>query len=309
MSKNNTLKAFCVQAQTAEIVADFADFARCNGANIDATKIAIGKLARCPSIDRVQFDCGYVLHLDGYPNGIVWNFRTGGEAARWRPAQSAFLRGVDRVAIADARQRRIEEQGRRTHAAAGRACRQWSTALVADPAHPYLRRKRVAGLGVRQCGADLLVPVHSDIGGLMTLQRITRDGRKRFLLGGQKNGGFHRIAGRSADVVLLCEGYATGASMHMATGHAVAVAFDCGNLAAVANALRARYPAARLVLCADDDNATPGNPGVTKAIAAARAVGGIVAVPTGMPGPADFNDLHVAFGLDAVAACIAGVLS
>lgn len=65
----------------------------------------------------------------------------------------------------------------------------------------------------------------------------------------------------------------------MATGCAVAVAFNCGNLLAVARALRAKFPAVRLVLCADDDIRTPGNPGLTRAREAARAVGGFVAVP------------------------------
>ena len=38
--------------------------------------------------------------------------------------------------------------------------------------------------------------------------------------------------------LVICEGFATGASIHEATGHAVAVAFNAGNLQAVAVALR-----------------------------------------------------------------------
>ena len=38
-------------------------------------------------------------------------------------------------------------------------------------------------------------------------------------------------------VLVVCEGFATGASIHEATGHAVAVAFNAGNLLPVAQAL------------------------------------------------------------------------
>ncbi|MCZ7655394.1 MAG: toprim domain-containing protein [Rhodocyclaceae bacterium] len=92
----------------------------------------------------------------------------------------------------------------------------------------------------------------------------------------------------------MAEGYATGASLHEATGHAVAVAFDCGNLKPVAEALRAKYPEARLIVCADNDQFTEGNPGVTKGREAVEAAGAGLAVPefADLAGePTDFNDL------------------
>nr|MBP6718150.1 toprim domain-containing protein [Rhodoferax sp.] len=75
------------------------------------------------------------------------------------------------------------------------------------------------------------------------------------------------------------EGYATGASIHECTGHAVAVAFNAGNLEAVAVALRTKYPALKIIIAADDDHQTPGNPGITKAKAAAQTTGATLAVP------------------------------
>ena len=87
----------------------------------------------------------------------------------------------------------------------------------------------------------------------------------------------------------LCEGYATGASIYEATSYPVAVAFNTGNLLPVAQSLRARFPDSRLVLCADDDAATDGNPGLTKAKEAARAVGGLLAVP-------DFGEIGIRRG-------------
>ena len=61
--------------------------------------------------------------------------------------------------------------------------------------------------------------------------------------------------------------------------------------------MRERYPQARIVFGADNDEATEGNPGVSKAMEAALAIGSVVAVPRR---PGDFNDLAAAFGLEAV---------
>lgn len=109
-------------------------------------------------------------------------------------------------------------------------------------------------------------------------------------------------------MLVVAEGFATGASIHEATGHAVAVAFNAGNLKAVAEALHTKYPELRLMLAADDDWRTEGNPGVTKAREAAQAVGGAVAVPVFPEGRAekatDFNDLHRQAGAEAVKACL-----
>lgn len=104
------------------------------------------------------------------------------------------------------------------------------------------------------------------------------EGRKTFLTGGRKRGCYYAI-GRPVDALCIAEGYATAATIYEATGHATACAFDAGNLEPVARALRGKFPRLRLILCADND-ATPGNPGVRYAEAAAKAVRGFLAVPT-----------------------------
>ena len=193
---------------------------------------------------------------------------------------------------------------------------------------PYLIRKGVQPHGVR-FGADgwLLVPVRDAAGVLWNVQRIAPEkplgdaSNKLFLKGGRKSGLWHLLgdAGTTGDaaqppaVLLICEGYATGASLFEAAGYPVAVAFDAGNLPHVAKALRQRYPAALLVLCGDDDRATFAakgyNPGRDKATAAARAVHGLAVFPEGLSdGASDFNDLHQhigsAAGLEAVRATV-----
>ena len=99
--------------------------------------------------------------------------------------------------------------------------------------------------------------------------------------------------------------------MHAATGLAVAAAFSASNLSPVAHALRRKFPALLIILAADDDHATEGNPGLTAARAAALAVGGLVVVqfPVDRPRKAtDFNDLFSLAGAGAVCACFTEVM-
>ncbi|MDD5332112.1 MAG: DUF927 domain-containing protein [Rhodoferax sp.] len=188
---------------------------------------------------------------------------------------------------------------------------------------PYLARKGVQAHGVR-FAADgwLLVPLRDAAGTLWNVQRIApeknHNGKDKFYgppgikegEGGRKSGLWHLLGDAATDpagpvVVLVAEGYATAASLHEATHRPVAVAFDAGNLAHVAKALRTQYPAALLVLCGDDDLQTSArtghNPGRDKATTVARAVRGLAVFPENLPeGGSDFNDLHQAAGLEAV---------
>lgn len=172
----------------------------------------------------------------------------------------------------------------------------------------YLQRKGVQAHGVRfLADGTLLVPVRNAAGELVNLQRIAGDGTKRFLPGGRKAGCWHLIgdAAPGADVLLIAEGFATGSSVHEATGRPVAVAFDAGNLAKVAQSLHALHPGARVLIAGDDDRDTETrtgkNPGRVGASAAARAAQGACVFPEGLPqGGSDFNDLAQHAGADAV---------
>lgn len=195
----------------------------------------------------------------------------------------------------------------------------WESAAEAGDSL-YLTRKGVLPHGVRFAGGGwLLVPVRDATGKLWNVQRVApakpSDGGtdKLFLKGGRKSGLWHLLGDAASlasdstgpDVLLIAEGYATAASLHEATGRPAAVAFDAGNLAHVAKALRTQYPAALLVLCGDDDLQTFAakgfNPGRDKATAAARSVQGLAVFPAGLPeGGSDFNDLHQVAGLEAV---------
>jgi phage/plasmid primase-like uncharacterized protein len=160
-----------------------------------------------------------------------------------------------------------QEKDRRAHAAelaAGRARRQWARAEVPASAEtvPYLVRKRVDAEGVRvdELG-QLLVPARRYGGGhrgeLVSVQKVGADGEKRFNDGADMAGAACLLGTIARDVRLIgiAEGYATGETGRMATdrGIPVMVAFNAGNLLAVARQLRLDFPEAALLFLADDD--------------------------------------------------------
>lgn len=189
--------------------------------------------------------------------------------------------------------------------AAETAARMWASAAPAG--HEYLDRKRVQILGARVLSGELLIPLRHGPGPLVGLQRIQADGTKLFLRGTPMAGAY-TVIGKPArgGVVVIGEGWATCASIHLATGYCCVVAFNAGNLKHVAAKIRAAMPDAEMIIAADDDAFTDGNPGVRAANAAAAEVGGTVVLPmwAGDRGTGtDFNDLHCAEGLDAVRSC------
>ena len=93
--------------------------------------------------------------------------------------------------------------------------------------------------------------------------------------------GCYYLIGTIDDILCVCEGFATGASVHEVTGHAVAVAFNAGNLKPVAEAMRGLHTTLDIVIVADNDVRPDGgeNTGIVKAMEAAAAVGAKLAVP------------------------------
>jgi putative DNA primase/helicase len=170
--------------------------------------------------------------------------------------------------------------------------------------HPYLVRKSVKIFGdVREHGGALVLPLRDINGELHSLQFMDGDGAKKFLTGGRISGCFFTLADKADGPLVLCEGYATGASIHEATGHAVICAMNSGNLLDVAKAARQLWPQREIIVAADNDQFTGGNPGLTNGTAAAKAIRAKLAVPRFKDKASkltDFNDLAITEGLDAV---------
>lgn len=211
----------------------------------------------------------------------------------------------------------------------------YSRFIAASPmmgkTHPYLAKKGVldiiatgkSTLKTDEHTGNLLIPLYfqnptTRNSTLCNIQFIDKDGNKRFMPDGLVKGAFYTIGEPTkTDTLLICEGYATGASLYLAMGDtsAVIVAFNARNVQKVAPIVRALYPNHRLLFCADDDKATAQktgkNDGIDFAKAAAQMTdaawtspdfGGDARADTGEL--TDFNDLHTAFGLDKVTAQI-----
>lgn len=259
--------------------------------------IADGCLHRYSSNGKRGDDAGwYVLHQDRFVAGAYGCWRAGVSrswCARGRQLSADERSQFDEL-IRNARAAADKARHAEQLAAAERAREQWGRGVPARADHPYLIAKQVQGHDLRQVGDLLLVPLVDQHGFLWNLQLIDGDGRKRFRRRGRVRGLFSPLGElRAPEILLICEGWATAATLHEETGHPVLAAMSAGNLRRVAEVARAHWPYTDLVICADNDRATPNNPGLTKAREAANAVGARLAVPEFAEDEVgtDFNDL------------------
>jgi putative DNA primase/helicase len=263
-----------------------------------------GRLHRFPGIGKRNgntagwcklFDDGLGGCFGDWSSGLSETWQARRDKPYSRAERAAFVRRVEAAkqqAEAALRERQAD--------AARRATAIWNAATPAPGNHPYLIRKRIQRHGARIHKSALTLPVMDFAGRLTSLQFIAADGGKLLLSGGRKRGCFVRVAGDMENParVILCEGWATGCTLANDEPAAlVLAAIDAGNLEPVALAARCRWSSAELVIAGDDDRLTAGNPGATKAKAAAIASGALLALPQ-WPEDApehlsDFNDLAV----------------
>ncbi|OQK18013.1 hypothetical protein AU255_09195 [Methyloprofundus sedimenti] len=173
-----------------------------------------------------------------------------------------------------------QERKKEIEATARRATEIWEK-LPKHGHSKYLQRKKIAAFNIRFTRGSIVLPVYGFDRVLSGLQFIDPDGNKKFLTGTIKKGRFC-ILGNSLKpdgFMAITEGYATGASVRMATHWPVYIAFDAGNLIYVAKAVREKYLRAKIVIAGDDDFGNPDNPGRKKAIQAAKAVGALAIFP------------------------------
>lgn len=256
------------------------------------------------------------------------------------PPTAPELAKLEADRLARQQRRDAEEASYRERAdkAVREAAKLWAKgkAPATAAASPYLARKGVQAHGVRVLAdGTLLVPMLSEAGVLVNVQRIaprpptaeeeSRGAREKlYMPGGRKKGARAWLgdpavavatAAPGAAVLCLAEGYATAASGLEASGWPVAVCFDTVGLLEVAKSLPAQFPGAAFLVLTDDDAAThartgknPGRVAAGQAVRALRAAGAraVAVVPSGHAPDtnADFNDMHLAQGLDAVRAVL-----
>lgn len=142
----------------------------------------------------------------------------------------------------------------------------------------YLVRKRVKSHGVLFHPLYIAIPIKDVNGSIWSYQTIAADGFKKFMSGGKVSGGFHQI-GAPTDKVILCEGYATGATIYEQTGIPCIVCFNAGNIQKVAKSL----PYKEIIIAADNDPA-----GI-------KSIGDYPAIVPSQDGY-DWNDVYCEFG-------------
>ena len=255
-------------------------------------------------------DGWYILHTSGkIPVGVCGCWKEPTFESKWVADTGRAMTFSERLEhdklIAEIRAKREAERLATQAEVATQAEDEVSTYADASADHPYLVRKRIAPNGIKIDRAGrLVVPVSDSSGEILSYQTIDADGNKRFLKGGKIEGGFYELRG-NRKVIFIGEGFATCASIHQATGFTTLVAFDCGNLAKVAKSAKDMFLGSRIVICADNDQFTEGNPGITKGKAAAGLVFGEIVYPIFNESdltskPTDFNDLHTLQGIEAV---------
>ncbi|WP_337382466.1 DUF927 domain-containing protein [Desulfovibrio sp.] len=303
---------------THDILQSFKEQLQSVGLLVDTVQ-ADGLLHRCGTEGKPYGkDGAYKAFIDP-PASLWWiNWRTGNEGT-WTIKPERDMDTTQRKAlrerIARTKAETEAEQERRREAAAKLAGSIWNRGKSAENDHPYLQKKGVPAIGLRQTeDGRLIIPVLNASGKGQSLQFIDGEGNKLFLRGGKTAGGLFSISAKDTHKdgpLLIAEGYATAASLHLATGYAVLIAFHAGNLESVARTAHSKNPDRTIILCADNDcetvkaDGSPWNPGKEAACRAAQVIGGKLALCPAHEGKAtDFNDLHRQRSLEAVRAVI-----
>lgn len=282
-------------------IEDFRNYARSHGLE-PPENITPGRWARGPGEGKRPSNraAAYLMFPDG-EGGVIWDYSTGLREV-WQAKRSATYTRAEREAFARqvklAKEYAAADLRARQANAANRAVAIWEAAKPVLSNFPYLTRKCIQPYNARIHAGTLALPIVDFSATLTSLQFIDRDGNKRMLSGGRKRGCFIPVSGDQASPsrVVVCEGWATGCTLAEDEPNSlILAAIDAGNLEPVAVGARKRWPDADLVIAGDDDRQTEGNPGRTKAIAAAKASGALLAFPE-WPKDApdyltDFNDL------------------
>lgn len=276
-------------------------------------KAKVGEWVACPVVGKGRSNgAGRVLIFDDGQGGIAWNWASG-QQQRFKLDGLAGP-GEVKAPRRDPEAERMDQERRQ---AAVRA----SAAMVAacEPlAHPYLERKgfpdeignvlddpaRLIPSGeffdgmryqVRQMAGPFLVIPGRIAKQVVTVQLIDAEGAKLNMKAAPMKGAAHRLAtGRETWV---CEGYATALSVRAALrllGRSATVlsAFSAANVAKVAEGLTGS------IIAADHDKPLEQLHGKGTGEFYAAKSGRVWAMP---PELGDFNDMHQARGLRAVA--------
>lgn len=272
----------------------------------------------------------YLLYLDEKPNGLAKNWANGtNQTYKWSFSKDKSAPSKDQIDIwKHAQRERISREQKEAEQKAQIAREIWATApIVPDDGHEYLRAKTVKSYGLKLLtyqkaesftlhpiiGAKylrnyknaLIIPIRGIDRKIHALQLIRPKSKKpendKAFFNSPK-GRYFSIGANKTGFIVVCEGYATGATIHEATGHQVAIAFNAINLEPVATALKARFPNLKIVIGADNDHYKEQNTGlkIAKAIKEKHGIDFYLPQFSEKSNGTDFNDLSKEQGLEAV---------
>lgn len=336
---NNSLSGLIAEFQSIDLIVD--------------SPILDGKIKRVGTTDKPKSKNGWYIGWSKLINGkdyiccSIGDWTLSNEALTNYKSWQDDDNGLSNDDLAELKKHQAElqkkaevEKAKRHKEAAKNASQQW-LGLFATGNSAYLLAKQVKGYGIKYGQDDkegdfIAIPIRDHDNNIKGLQCIydkplsyDPDRNKTFTAGVEKKGNFH-VIGELSPFMPLCfaEGYATAASVYEATGYAVVVCFDAGNIAPVVASWRVKYPQQQFIICADNDQWKQSNTGIDKATKAAKAHNCYLAIPefkdTKKKGwlvhglgfmcfselklsdikPTDFNDLHLLAGLNAVKTAI-----
>jgi putative DNA primase/helicase len=217
--------------------------------------IADGKLHRFKNEGDHNPNSWYVLHDGSLPAGAYGCWKKD-ISEKWvgKPTNQLSPEEYKNYKAQIEKARILQEADRaKMHAESKKTAQQiWNNSVPATGNHQYLLDKKIKPNGARIDSGDLIIPIRNSNGGIESLQFIKPNGKKIFLTGGAISGNYCSI-GKLTDIIYVCEGFATAATVHEATDCGSIVTFGANKLLAVAQIIRKKYPDKEIVIGADND--------------------------------------------------------
>lgn len=259
----------------------------------------------------------YKIHTDGVPVCLFQNWRTGDGVQKLVAPSTKIDMSIDLEKVkvnTEAMAAKLSSQEGATkqlHAEVAKNVQERLAVYKESESTEYIQRKNIPvykGIYATNRGATV-VPLSDIEGNVKTMQTILPTGTKMFEKGGELKSSMHVInADNLAEAkggIVICEGYATGATIREATNgyFGVVCAMTSHNLLDVAKAVSEKYPDKPLIIAGDNDRFNVnGNVGRLTAEAVAKELGAKVIIPEFKENDrgSDFNDLKKSEGLDKV---------
>ncbi|MCD9494565.1 phage/plasmid primase, P4 family [Photobacterium carnosum] len=232
-----------------------------------------GQIHRFSSNGKPDDKAGYYAlfsHPSGFTTGFFGCWRSS-LYCTWSSKQESVLSDAEKALVQKCK---LFAQTKRQNVHTDRASyasELWGKATPPD-AHPYIQQKQLTQLGdigyikslpCRDFFMDesrttvlqnvMLIPIYDANDKIQSLQAINASGKKFFMKGGKIAEGRFTFHGDN-ETIYLCEGYATGSSIHQITNATVICTFSASNLEKVTPTIQEAHPDSKIIIAADNDH-------------------------------------------------------